>query len=342
MKLISFTVPCYNSEDYVRNCVDSLLVGGDDVEIIIVNDGSTDNTATIAEEYASKYPNIVRVCHKPNGGHGSGLNKGIELATGLYFKVVDSDDYLQKDALLELISTIKKHVANNEEADLYITNFVYDKQYDHTQYVSDYKKNFPIRTFFEWKDAKPLKFWKMLLMHSLLYKTEKLRESHIVLPEHTFYVDNIYAYIPLPYMKKLYYLDVDLYMYFIGRPDQSVTIDNVVKRYDQQIRVMNIMLEAYTYDEIKNMDKAFRKNMLHILYAIMNNTIFFTTAKDSPERRRLYYDMWNRLKIRDKKMYRYLRHHTSIRIFNCISWHLKGLITTKAYKFLCKHVKLGV
>ena len=342
MKLISFTVPCYNSEQYMKKCIDSILVGKDDVEIIIVDDGSTDNTGNIADEYVKKYPTICRCCHKPNGGHGSGLNKGIEMATGLYFKVVDSDDYLQKEALIELINTIKNHVNHNEEADLYITNFIYDKQYDNTTYVSDYKKNFPIRKFFEWKDTKPLKLWKMLLMHSLLYKTDKLRESNIVLPEHTFYVDNIYAYIPLPYMKKMYYLDVDLYMYYIGRPDQSVTIDNVVRRYDQQIRVMNIMLEAYTYDDIMKMDKAFRKNMLHILFAIMNNTIFFTTAKDSKERRELYYDMWNRLKERDIKMYKYLKYHTAIRIFNVVSWNLKGLITTRAYKFLCKHVKLGV
>ena len=207
MKLISFTVPCYNSQEYMRKCIDSLLVGGDDVEIIIVNDGSTDNTFNIANEYVEKYPNICRVCHKTNGGHGSGVNKGIELATGIYFKVVDSDDYLEKNALLELLATIKKHLANNEEADLYITNFIYDRQYDHTQYVSEYKKNFPVRKFFKWNDTKSLKLWKMLLMHSLLYKTDKLRESKIVLPEHTFYVDNIFAYVPLPYMKKMYYLD---------------------------------------------------------------------------------------------------------------------------------------
>lgn len=342
MKLISFTVPCFNSENYMKKCIDSLLVCGEDVEIIIVNDGSTDNTAAIADEYVRKYPTICKVCHKANGGHGSGVNKGIEMATGLYFKVVDSDDYLSKDALLELIKTIKEHLNKEEDIDLYITNFIYDKQYDGTQFVSNYYKNFPVRKTFSWSESKPLRLWKMLLMHSLLYKTEKLRDSKIVLPNHTFYVDNIFAYVPLPYMKNIYYLDVNLYMYYIGRPDQSVTLDNVVKRYDQQIRVMNIMLEAYTYDEIKKMDKGLKKNMLHILYAIMNNTIFFTTAKDSLERRKLYYDMWNNLKMRDKKLYNYLKHHTSIRIFNIISWNLKGFITTLAYKFLCKHVKLGV
>ena len=71
MKIISFTVPCYNSQAYMRKCVDSLLVGGDDVEIIIVNDGSKDDTIKIANEYAERYPDIVKVVDKENGGHGS-------------------------------------------------------------------------------------------------------------------------------------------------------------------------------------------------------------------------------------------------------------------------------
>ena len=92
MKLLTVTVPCYNSQDYMERCIDSFLPGGEDVEIIIVDDGSTDRTGEIADEYARKYPEIVRVIHQENGGHGAGLNAGINHATGLYFKVVDSDD----------------------------------------------------------------------------------------------------------------------------------------------------------------------------------------------------------------------------------------------------------
>ena len=80
LKKITFTVPCYNSEEYMERCIDSLLVGRDEVEIIIVNDGSTDKTGSIADNYAKKYPNIVRVIHKENGGHGSGVNRGLKEA----------------------------------------------------------------------------------------------------------------------------------------------------------------------------------------------------------------------------------------------------------------------
>ena len=111
MKYISFTVPCYNSQGYMKKCIDSLLTAGNDVEIIIVNDGSTDGTLQIANEYARSFPQIVRVIDKPNGGHGSGVNAGLKAAQGVYFKVVDSDDWLDADALKALLDTVKSHIS---------------------------------------------------------------------------------------------------------------------------------------------------------------------------------------------------------------------------------------
>lgn len=341
-KLITIAVPSYNSEAYLRQCVDSLLVGGEEVEIIIVNDGSTDKTASIADEYAQKYPTIVRAVHKPNGGHGSGVNKGLELATGLFYKVVDSDDHLEESAFRTLLKTVREHVAQGIEADLYITNFVYDKVFENTRYVSHYRKHMPANRFFGWEEVKPMHTWKMLLMHSLLYKTENLRQSGMILPEHTFYVDNIYAYQPLPHMKKLYYLDVDLYMYYIGRSDQSVTRANMSKRYDQQIRVMNHMLEAYTYAEIKAMGKRLSKEMFHCLIALMHTTILFTTFEDTPERRKMYNDMMTNLKERDRKLYNKIKHHSTVCLLNPFGWKGKGRLSRAGYNFLCRFVKLGV
>lgn len=342
MKLITFAVPSYNSEGYLSTCIDSLLVGGDDVEIIIVNDGSKDRTKEIADEYVEKYPNIVRAVHKENGGHGSGVNKGLELATGLFFKVVDSDDWLDADALKKVVATIKSHVEKGELADIYIANFVYEHLGDHTQHISEYRKEVPVEQFFTWEETKPLKLWKMFLMHSLICRTEMLREANVHLPHHTFYVDNVFAYTALPLAKKLFYIDVDLYRYLIGRAGQSVLIDNLVGRYEQQIRCTSLMLQTMSYDEIAKLCKPLQKQLYHFLDSVMMNTYFFTTAKDTPERRAALDAMWKELQERDPKMYRKMRSLPKIRFLNCLWWKAKGWATTFSYKFLCKHVKLGM
>ena len=104
MKYISFAIPCYNSEEYMEKCIRSLLTSGEDVEIIIVNDGSKDKTSEIAHAYREKYPNIIKVVDKENGGHGDAVNSGLSSATGKYFKVVDSDDWVDKKAYKEILT----------------------------------------------------------------------------------------------------------------------------------------------------------------------------------------------------------------------------------------------
>ncbi len=341
MKIISFTVPCYNSQAYMRKCVDSLLVGGDDVEIIIVNDGSKDDTIKIANEYAERYPDIVKVVDKENGGHGSGINEGLKLASGRYFKVVDSDDWLDKDALEQLIAVMKKHIEENADVDLYITNFVYDHAADNTKYVSGYTKKMPQGQMFGWDKVKKFHYSHMLLMHSVVFKLDKVKECGIVLPEHTFYEDNYFVYRPLPFMRNVYYLNVDLYHYYIGRADQSVNRKNLVKRYDQQIRVMLLMTDAYKWSEIKSLPKGLKNYMWHALQAVMMNTLFFTCAESSKERKTALKEMWRHIKKNDRKLYNKLRTRSYATAVNYLPWRIRGFITTVGYNILCKRVKLG-
>ena len=129
MKLLSIAIPCYNSEAYMRNCIESLLPGGDEVEILIVDDGSVkDNTARIADEYEARYPGICRAIHQENGGHGEAVNAGLRAATGIYFKVVDSDDWVNAEAYKEVLETLRSFVMGEQTLDMLITNFVYEKQ----------------------------------------------------------------------------------------------------------------------------------------------------------------------------------------------------------------------
>ena len=342
MKLLTFAVPCYNSASYMRKCIDSLLIGGNDVEIIIINDGSNkDNTAEIANEYADKYPDIVSVVHKENGGHGSGVNKGVELASGLYFKVVDSDDWVNPDALLALMQRIKEDLKTKTQVDLYITNFVYEHVSDNSSFVRNYAKFFSRSEVVTWNGLSPMKYSSSLLMHSLVYRLAPLRESGVKLPEKTFYVDNIFAYVPLPYMKKIVYLDIDLYRYFIGRDDQSINKANFVARYSQQMLGNIEMFKAYSWDQMKKFPKQLRRYMIHCLKIITGNTICFTTGKDSPERRKDLKEMWKTFKKSDRKLFLKLKYRTWLIIPNSLVWPIKAWIVMSAYNHFAKKLKLG-
>jgi len=341
-KLISFAVPCYNSAAYMQNCIDSLLKGGDDVEIIIIDDGSTkDSTAMIADNYAMKYPSIVKVIHKENGGHGSGVNAGVRVATGVFFKVVDSDDWVDEEALMILLTRIKRDIRNENRLDLYVTNFVYEHVSDDTFFVRHYRKNFDEGVILEWNQIKPFKYSCSLLMHALLYRLETLKKSGTVLPEKTFYVDNIFAYKPLPFMKKICYLDIDLYRYFIGRDDQSVNPKIFIERYKQQIRVMEEMVKAYSWSNIKKMPKKLSRYMIHNLEIIMGNTIYFSVGKSTQERKDDLKSLWAFVKETDKKLYRKLRFGSWLFLVNYLAWPVRSRVMTVAYNYLRKRLKLG-
>ena len=127
MKLLSIAIPSYNSAAYMRHCIDTLRTGGDEVEILIVNDGSQkDNTAEIADEYAAKYPGQCVAVHKENGGHGDAVMYGLRSATGLYFKVVDSDDWVDTDALKKVLDFLRAH--QQDGPDMLVANYVYEKE----------------------------------------------------------------------------------------------------------------------------------------------------------------------------------------------------------------------
>lgn len=112
----------------MRHCIESILPGGEDVEILIVDDGSKDDTAAIADEYAEKYPTIVKAIHQENGGHGEAVNAGIRNATGLYFKVVDSDDWVDWNAYQAILAKLREIAGGSVALDMLLANYVYEKE----------------------------------------------------------------------------------------------------------------------------------------------------------------------------------------------------------------------
>ena len=176
-KILSIAVPCYNSQAYMEKCINSLLEGGEEVEIIIVDDGSAkDDTAAIADGYAEKYPTIVKAVHQENGGHGEAVNTGLANATGAFFKVVDSDDWVDKKAYRKLLDIMKKSLADDDKLDMLISNFVYDKQGAHHKKVMSYHNVLPKDKYFTWQDVGHFRVAQYILMHSVIYRTELLRQ----------------------------------------------------------------------------------------------------------------------------------------------------------------------
>ena len=306
MKVLSIAIPCYNSEAYMKKCINSLLIGGEQVEIIIVDDGSTDGTAAIADAYGKKYPDIIRVIHQENGGHGEAVNAGIRNASGMYFKVVDSDDYLARDPYLKVLDALKNFAASDKPADLVISNFVYDKQGAKRKKVMHYSRNFPHEEMFGWDHVARLPRGKYLLMHSLIYRTQLLRDCGLELPKHTFYVDNLFAYEPLPYVRNMYYIDVNLYRYFIGREDQSVHESVMIKRIDQQLLVNKLMVQVY--DKGNFTEKHLKKYMYNYLEIITGISQIMLLRAGTDEALQKKKDLLLFIKEQNEKLYRKIRY----------------------------------
>ena len=306
MKYISFAIPCYNSEAYMANAVESILKGGEDVEIIIVNDGSKDRTSEIAHEFEAKYPTIIKAVDKENGGHGDAVNIGLEHATGKYFKVVDSDDWVNEEALCKILDVLKKFETDNEEIDMLLSNYVYEKEGMEHKKVIEYRNVLPQDMIFSWNDIKRFHLGQYILMHSVIYRTEFLQLIQLRLPKHTFYVDNIYVYYPLPHVRKMYYLDVDFYRYYIGREDQSVNEKVMIGRVDQQIFVTKSMIDMYTMKNITN--KKLRQYMINYLAIMMTVSSILLIRSKKEENLEKKKELWQYLKRTDYKTYWKIRY----------------------------------
>ena len=322
MKLLSIAIPCYNSEAYMEKCIESLLKGGEEVEILVVNDGSSDRTAEIADAYAEKYPTIIKAIHQENGGHGEAVNAGIRNATGLYFKVVDSDDWVNEEAYKQILKTLEELTRGPKTLDMLISNFVYEKQGASRKKVMQYRHCLPVNEIFGW-DSVHMSKGKYLLMHSIIYRTKLLHECGLELPKHTFYVDNLFAFEPLPFVKNMYYLDVNFYRYFIGRDDQSVNETNMIKRIDQQFKVTYIMIDYMT--QFNLVSKPLERYMRHYLSIIMCISSVISVKSGQKEHLKMRKELWKYLYDSDKRLYRKIRHN----ITSC-AVNLPGYVGRKA------------
>ena len=313
MKLLTVAIPCYNSQDYMEKCIQSLLPGGDRVEIIIIDDGSKDRTGEIADAFAARYPDIVRVIHQENGGHGEGINQGLRHASGKYYKTVDSDDWLSEDfpRFLDVLEDCDRKGG----VDLIVTNYLYD----HADGKGDRSINFsnalPEGRIFGWSETRPFRVDQILMIHACTFRTEMLRSTGLEMPKHTFYEDNYMIYGNLQAVERMYYLNTDLYRYFIGREGQSVQEDVMKRRYTHQLKATELCFLAFHLDDMT--DRRKRAYLKHEMFIMFGISILYARLNRTEEAEQNLERMWENCRRFDFNWANYFRHHTLLR-FICV------------------------
>lgn len=328
MKLLTVTVPCYNSQDYMEKCIESLLRGGDRVEIIVINDGSKDNTGAIGDRYAAQYPEMVRVIHQENGGHGAGINAGLKAASGKYFKVVDSDD----EVCADFVSFLDRLELCDRQGgvDLFVTNYYYV----HTDGIGDrsinYSNALPVGRIFTWGDTRRFKMHQMLTIHSCTFRTEVMRMCGGELPLKVFYEDNLMVCRTLPYVERMFYMDIDLYRYTIGREGQSVQDDISRSRYTHHVQIAESCFKSVDLDALKV--RQHRQYMEHELFMLFGIASIFTRLNKSDEADARLEAMWRSCEAHDEKWTRHFRKGTALAFVN-IPGKLGRAVADGFYKY---------
>ncbi len=252
-KVLTVVVPAYNAEKYLRDnlesfCIDELL---EDIEVLVVNDGSTDRSEEIAREYAERCPGTYRVVTKENGGHGSGINCGIMYASGKYYKVVDADDWVDRDGFGRLVRFLKTQKGHGgQDADVVYSNFLwaYDEGQGHKEQfrtqaeIRQPFKGVVYRQGYRFDDVADCLYMKM---HNMTIKTEILREHQVQIDEHCYYVDTEYITYPIPYVETISFLEEVVYLYRIGSQGQSIGIEKMQKNEHNYDKVLSSLLAFY-------------------------------------------------------------------------------------------------
>lgn len=304
MPLLTLVVPAYNAAAHLGRCVGT-LTGAADVEIVIVDDGSTDATAEVAAEFAAAYPQVT-VIRQRNAGHGGAVNAGVDAATGTYLKVVDSDDWLNPAALDTLVATLRDLTHSCPGPDVVVTNFVYERAGRYRKTAVRYRRALPRGRVITWEQTRRFGPRQYFMMHSLAYRTDLLRASGLRLPERTFYVDNLFVMVPLNHARRLYYLDVDLYRYFIGSAEQSVNEAVMIRRMDQYLRVNRLLVaQVPAQDQVP---AALYRYLVHHVATVCAVTSVMLLRAGTEEAMQLRVDFWREVR-RNPQLHRRLRRH---------------------------------
>lgn len=237
-KILTISMAAYNVGKYLPEVLPTFLESSilSDIEILIIDDGSKDHTAEIAAAFERDYSETIRLISKENGGHGSTINTGIACAKGKYFKVIDSDDWVDTTAFCRYVEKLKKRDEDliispyntvDDATGAIIGTFTFDDVLcENRTYGLDSLKSV------------------QLFMHAMAFKTEILRKVKPI-SEHCFYVDNEYILYPLPYVNTLAYIHEPIYQYRLGRAGQSVQVSSQIKNRAMHLQVTKNIIALY-------------------------------------------------------------------------------------------------
>ena len=262
-KILTISVAAYNLGDMIKKNLDSFvkLKQKDLVEVIVTNDGSTDNTKAIIENYVNKYPNIIKLIDKKNEGAGSTVNSGIKNATGKYFKMVDGDDWVNTenlDLLIEKLKTI--------DCDMILNNFDVFSNYKNKIIESVSIPTLKSDTIY---NITEIPSQLSLKMHSITYKTSILKDNNILL-DNGFYTDQEFVLFPLKFVNSVIYYDISIYVYMVGREGQSISIDSLKKHVDMHDLVLKHLMEFYVNSKKCNAASIMKKRILNMSITHLN------------------------------------------------------------------------
>lgn len=264
-KILTVSIASYNAEKDISRCLDSFIASNvlEKLDIIVVNDGSSDNTSKIAHDYEDKYSSI-RVVDKSNGGHGSTINTGIIEAEGKYFRIVDSDDWVDPIELNKFVNYLE-----NCNADIVFTPYQTVNSLDKS-IIKTYDNFHCNVSLYEETDINFIDKKTLLAMHAMTFKTSCIKKVGPIIDEHCFYVDTEYCIYPLSFAKSFVFINSNVYKYSIGSQNQSVSINNLIKRRNEHARVVKSLCQYYLKNKL-----SVHKTVRNLIYRYLKNLISF-------------------------------------------------------------------
>lgn len=331
-KLLSIVIPTYNMQDYLHKCLDSLIIEKNFnlLDIIIVNDGSKDNSLKIAQEYVERYPSVYRVIDKPNGNYGSCVNIGLKNALGKYIKILDADDWFNTQFISILLDYIK-----DLDEDVIITDAEYERNG-----IRERMGEITLPTFRNLQMSRYLLSKNILCiqMHQVIYKTDLLRLINYHQSEGISYTDQEWIFLPIALAQTLYYIPIMLYVYLLGRDGQTMDKKNLIKCIGHTEKGVLKMIDDYNdyYKKISIVQQRFMQKRIYRRLDYIYRTYIFNKELQDIE----LFEFDKTLKSKNLKIYKQIETHKIHRFYPIPyikMWRLhKGFIFLKLWKKIHK------